>query len=248
MPAYEAFADIYDALMDDIDYDAWADYYLRLIARRGVAPRSLCDCACGTGSMSVRFAARGIKTVGADISADMLERAQEKARQRGVQAMFVCQDMCALALPRPADAVVCACDGVNYLTDDARLNAFFESARRALKPGGVLAFDISSAWKLEHVLGDGFFGEERDDVAYLWQNRFDPQARTVTMDLTFFVREADDRYRRFSEVHVQKAHDPEHLKALLEQNGFMDIEIFGEQTFEPPRPQAMRLHFAAARQ
>ena len=80
MSAYEAFAGLYDALMDDVDYDAWADYYLELIARRGVEPKTLCDCACGTGSLSVRFAGRGIRVTGADLSGDMLQRAQEKAR------------------------------------------------------------------------------------------------------------------------------------------------------------------------
>ena len=59
MPAYEEFACLYDILMDDVDYDAWADYYMQLIARAGVTPRTICDCACGTGSMSVRFAGRG---------------------------------------------------------------------------------------------------------------------------------------------------------------------------------------------
>lgn len=248
MPAYEAFAGIYDALMDDIDYDAWASYYLALIGRMGVTPKRLCDCACGTGSMSVRFAARGINVVGADLSAEMLEQAQQKSRLNGVQAMFVRQDMCALQLPRPVDAVVCACDGVNYLLDDARLNAFFASARRALKPGGALAFDISSAYKLEHVLGNGFFGEERDDVAYLWSNRFDAQARTVTMDLTFFVRERGELYRRFSEVHTQKAHEPEHLKALLSANGFTGVAVFGDRTFEAPTETEQRIHIAAIRE
>ena len=113
MAAYEAFADLYDALMDDVDYDAWADYYLRLIRAAGVEPNALCDCACGTGSMSVRFARQGLRVTGVDLSGEMLARAQEKARRFGVQAMFVRQDMCALSLPRPVDALVCACDGVN---------------------------------------------------------------------------------------------------------------------------------------
>ena len=248
MPLYDdAFARVYDRLMDDMDYDAWAAYYLALLARAGVKPKKLCDCADGTGALSVRVAERGIRVTGADLSAGMLEQAQLRARQRGVQAMFVRQDMCELQLPRPVDAVVCGCDGVNYLLDDDRLSAFFAAARAALKPGGALAFDISSAYKLEHILGNGFFGEERDDVAYLWSNRFDPDARTVIMDLTFFVREPDDRYRRFTELHVQHAHEPEHLAGLLVENGLGQIGIFGDRTFEAPKPEEQRIHFLAVR-
>lgn len=247
MAAYSAFAGIYDILMDDVDYSAWADYYLGLFKLAGVSPKRLCDCACGTGAMSVQFAERDIQVIGADISREMLEQAQARARQNGVRAMFVEQDMCLLELPRPVDALACACDGVNYLLDDDRLNAFFARAHRALKPGGALAFDISSAYKLEHILGNGFFGEERDDVAYLWSNRFDLVARTVTMDLTFFVRERDELYRRFTEVHVQKAHDAEHLVRLLENNGFSNVRVFGDRTYDPPKPDEARLHFLATR-
>ena len=248
MPAYEAFAGLYDMLMDDVDYDAWADYYLRLLDRMGVAPKTLCDCACGTGSLSVRFASRGIRVTGADLSGEMLEKAQEKARCYGVRAMFIRQDMCALQLPRPVDALVCGCDGVNYLLDDARVSAFFDSARRAIRPGGALAFDISSPWKLEHMIGNGFFGEDRGDVAYLWSNRFDEASRIVTMDLTFFVRESDGRYRRFDELHTQKAYDPDRLRSILKENGFGDIRIYGDRTFEPPSEDAPRIHIAAIRE
>jgi SAM-dependent methyltransferase len=248
MPAYQAFAGLYDALMDDVDYDAWAGYYLALIGRMGVTPRSLCDCACGTGAMSVRFARQGMRVTGVDLSVDMLELARRKALQYGVQVMFVCQDMCRLALPRPVDALVCACDGVNYLLDDDRLRAFFTSARKALKPGGALAFDISSAFKLRQTLGNNFFGEDRDDVAYLWSNRFDEAAETVTMDLTFFTREADGRYRRFDELHVQKAHEPEHLLALLAECGFSGAQVFGDRNFNFPDADEARIHFAAIRE
>ncbi len=248
MPAYQAFAGLYDALMDDVDYDAWVGYYLALLGRMGVTPRTLCDCACGTGAMSVRFARQGMRVTGVDLSVDMLELARQKALQYGVQAMFVCQDMCALTLPRPVDALVCACDGVNYLLDDDRLRVFFTRARQALKPGGALAFDISSAFKLRQTLGNNFFGEDRGDIAYLWSNRFDEAAGTVTMDLTFFTREADGRYRRFDELHVQKAHEPEHLLALLEECGFSGAKVFGDRNFNVPGADEARIHIAAIRE
>lgn len=248
MAAYKAFATIYDDLMDDFDYPKWADYYLRLIAESGVVPRKMCECACGTGSMTVQFAARGIQMIGVDLSEEMLELAQEKARLNGVKAMFVKQDMCSLQLPRAVDALVCTCDGVNYLLSDERLKAFFEKAREAVRPGGVLAFDFSSAYKLENVIGNDFFGEERDDMAYLWSNRFDSEKRTVTMDLTFFVRENGEIYRRFGEVHTQKAHDTENISRLLSESGFKDIRIYGDQTFEAPAADAQRIHVAAIRE
>ena len=247
MAMYEGFAGLYDSLMDDFDYPKWADYYLSLLTRAGVAPQTLCDCACGTGGLTIPLARRGIRVTGVDISREMLELAAEKSRQAGVRAMYVCQDMCELRLPRPADALICACDGVNYLTSEGRVAAFFEAAFRAVRPGGAFAFDISSRHKLEVEMGDAFFGEERDDVAYLWANRLDRETHLVTMDITFFVREKGELYRRVVERHVQRAHSPEELRTLLGLAGFDRVEIFGDQTFTAPGPEEKRLHFLARR-
>lgn len=246
MEAYNGFAFVYDQLMDDFDYPGWAEYYLTLIREAGVQPNELCDCACGTGSMTLEFARRGMRVTGVDISREMLELASQKARQSGVQAQFVCQDMCRLALMHQTDAIVCACDGVNYLTSDRRVRAFFEAAHAALRPGGVLAFDVSSPYKLKSVLGDGFFGEERDDVAYLWQNRL--EGDVIAMDLTFFIREADGRYRRVAETHRQRAHDPENLARMLAESGFTGVRILGDRSFEAPGPEEMRVHICARRE
>ena len=144
--------------------------------------------------------------------------------------------------------MVCACDGVNYLLSDEQVDGFFRAAHRAIRPGGALAFDISSEYKLEKVLGNGFFGEERDEVAYLWANAYDPHTRIVQMDLTFFCREKSGLYRRFAETHRQRAHRPEELTARLREAGFGQIRVFGDRTFEPPKPDEMRIHFLAVRE
>ena len=107
---------------------------------------------------------------------------------------------------------------------------------------------MSSAYKLEKVLGNGFFGEERDEVAYLWFNKWNPEKCTVQMDLTFFRQEEGGLYRRFTETHTQRAHDPERLKELLTACGFSNIKIYGDRTFEAPAADEMRIHSAAVRE
>ena len=247
MESYGEFAGVYDRLMDDFDYPAWADYYLELLAQAGVKPKKICDCACGTGSMTVEFAKRGLQVTGADLSRDMLEVASVKARKNACKILFSAQNMCDLALPRPVDAIVCACDGVNYLTTDEELSAFFRAARAGLKDGGCLAFDVSTRYKLETVIGDGFFGEDRDDVAYLWSNRFDTERLLADMDLTFFIKCDDGRYRRFQEHHRQRAYSAEELAATLTDCGFTDIRVYGDRTADEPKPREKRIHITAKR-
>jgi ubiquinone/menaquinone biosynthesis C-methylase UbiE len=245
MDSYGEFAGVYDRLMDDFDYPRWAEYYLQIIAKTGIKPRRICDCACGTGSMSVEFAKLGLNVTGVDLSADMLRIAAVKARRSAQKIIFAQQDMAHLTLPRPVDAVICACDGVNYLADGEALSGFFRAASAAIKPGGCIAFDISSRYKLEEIIGDGFFGEERDDVAYLWSNKCDRNAHIIDMDLTFFIRCDDDRYRRFTETHRQRAHSRDEICAALEGAGFTDINVYGDRTLCAPAADEKRLHFTA---
>ena len=243
---YEDFASVYDALMDDYDYDAWAQHYLNLMRdAEGNLPARAAECACGTGSLTVRLAGHSINIVGVDLSRSMLRHAEEKARQWGVEAAFVCQDMKKLQLPRRVGAILATCDGVNYLTRPEDVQAFFSAAYAQLIPGGKLCFDCSSRHKLQEVMGDGFFGEERDGVATLWQNRYNQDTNVITMDVTFFVREEDGRYRRFREEHRQRAHSEQEILNWLEEAGFERIHSYGEMREDAPRAEDMRIHYVA---
>ena len=243
---YNDFAAVYDELMDDYDYDAWSEHYLALVTGAlGKLPARMAECACGTGSLTVRFAKAGTNIVGVDLSQAMLRQAEEKARKWGVAAQFVRQDMRKLTLPRRVGAVLATCDGVNYLTSESDVRAFFKAAYDALLPGGALCFDISSRHKLEDTMGDSFFGEERDGLAMLWQNRLAPDTHVLTMDVTFFVREEDGRYRRFREQHRQRAHSESEIAQWLAEAGYTKIETFGQMRMDPTKPEDTRIHFRA---
>lgn len=236
----EAFARVYDRLMDDFDYPAWADYYERLIAD---APGNrVCECACGTGTMAVQLAKRGYRVTASDLSEGMLRAAAQKARAAGVMIPFVRQDMRFLDLPRPADAILCPCDGVNYLTGEGDARAFFARANAQLVRGGVLAFDISSRDKLIG-LTDAPYYEDRDEVTYFWKNS--RAGELIRMELTFFVRQGGGLYARFDETHVQRAHRVEEILAWLKAEGFTDVRALGDRTLCAPRPGEARWHFTA---
>ena len=193
----------------------------------------------------MRLAKAGFSVVGSDVSEDMLMEARANALQAGLRMLpFVCQDMTALSVHRPVDAVVCACDGVNYLTEPGEAEAFFHSAAGCLKSGGLLLFDVSSAYKLELTLGNETFTEVTDDYAYIWENAFDPESRLSEMNLTCFVREGE-RYRRFAERHVQRAHTETELKNALEAAGFSIVGVFDAFTEQTPKADSDRIQWIA---
>ena len=64
--SYSDFADVYDRLQSEVDYDARTEYLLRLFERFDRLPSLVLDMACGTGAFSVRLADKGIDVIGVD--------------------------------------------------------------------------------------------------------------------------------------------------------------------------------------
>ena len=242
--AYSAFAAGYDRMMGDVDYDGWADYLDGFLREAGA--KSVLECACGTGSLTVRLAKKGYAMTGADLSEDMLMVARQKALNAGLRLLpFVCQDMRRIALHKPVDAVIAACDGVNYLLEGAE--DFFLAANKALKVGGLLLFDVSSAYKLSNILGDNTFAATGADWAYIWENQYHPRLGQVDMLLTGFLKQGQN-YARFEERHRQRAYTETELRDALERCGFGDIQIYEAFGRSTPTPTAERLQFTARKE
>ena len=244
---YQAFAELYDELMDDVDYESWADFYTRLLSIYGIRNGKICECACGTGGLTIPLYRRGFQMTGVDISREMLWEAAQKSRKLGIAMPFVQQDMKALNLHRPMDAVLATCDGVNYLLTEENLLSFFRAAHRAIKPGGALIFDVSTPYKLKNVLCSGLMAEDRENITYMWQNSWNERQKTVSLDLVFFVREKDNQYRRIEEHQKQRAWDEKTLKENLWHAGFRAVSIYGDFTLNSSTDGNQRWHVAATR-
>ncbi len=241
MNMYGKFAKLYDDLMRDVDYDAWAAYLRTLLPDCG----QVVDCACGTGEIALRLRKAGYAVTGIDISREMLSIAQEKARAAGQSIPFACMDMRRLQLHKPVDAIVCACDGVNYLASRADAQTFFAAAYACLRPGGRLLFDISSRYKLSTVLGCNTFAEDGETEAYIWKNCYDPESKLLEMRLTFFAKEGEG-YARFCETHIQRAHSQTEILHALSGAGFTAV-AYAAFTLDAPQADTERIQFAAVR-
>lgn len=243
---YGRFAAYYDAMMHDVDRAAWADYLCGFLREANAS--TVLDCACGTGAITIALAAKGYRVTGSDVSPDMLMQARQNALKAGYkQIPFICEDMRKMELHRPVDAIVCACDGVNYLTGEKDAAQFFRRAYECLKPKGLLLFDVSSDYKLSTVLGCNTFTEETDDYAYIWKNMFDEKRSLCEMNLTCFVKNGA-QYDRFSEVHVQRAYSERELCDLLRQAGFSMAAAYEAFTKKPVKPDSERIQFAARKE
>ncbi|AOT72990.1 hypothetical protein Gferi_04190 [Geosporobacter ferrireducens] len=228
--------------MQDVDYDGWTDYIEEIFQKYKASPVNIADLACGTGNITNRLAQRRYNLIGVDLSEDMLQIAQEKAASIGVEVIYLNQDIRELLLPTELDAILCICDGINYIIDEMDLMEVFRAVYQHLKKDGLFIFDISSQYKLSHVLGQNTFAENYEEVSYIWENYFDENRQICDFDLTIFMKEKD-LYRKHEESHSQKAYREDEVLSFVKQIGFKRTDVFDAFSFNKPKKNSERLYF-----
>ncbi len=243
MDAYKALAVSYDRLTNDVDYKAVVDFYGQILDREGVRPRTAVDLACGTGSVAILLAEKGITVTGVDMAPDMLTVACQKAQEMENPPLFVCQPLQALCLPRGVDLAVCALDSLDYVTDPADCKEAIRRIYKALNPGGIFIFDVNTPEKLRAMDGQVFLDED-DDVYCIWRGEFDRKSNICSYGMDLFQREGEAWYRSFEE-HREYAYSQAQLTDYLKAAGFTGIEVYADREFAAPREGEQRIYFKA---
>ena len=243
MDAYHALASSYDRLTWDVDYEAVVDFYWQLLDREGLTPRTAADLACGTGSVTVLLAKKGLQVTGVDMSEEMLCQASQKAMEAELDITFACQKLQNLHMPRGVDLAVCALDSLDYITVPEDCRKAIHRAYKALNPGGCFIFDVNTPEKLQAMDGQVFLDED-EDVYCVWRGEFDENTNICTYGMDLFQRSGDVWYRSWEE-HREYAYSREQLVGYLKEAGFTSIEVFGDRRLESPNDTDQRIYFKA---
>ena len=243
MNAYGALARSYDRLTNDVDYGAVVNFYFEILARENLHPKTAADLACGTGSVTVLLAERGLRVLGVDMSEDMLCEAAQKAQSLENMPTFVCQKLQDLWLPRGVDLAVCALDSLDYITDPTDCEEAIRRVYKALNPGGCFIFDVNTPEKLRAMDGQVFLDED-DDVYCVWRGEFDEQTNVCSYAMDLFQRNGETWERSFEE-HREYAYSADQLVGYLRQAGFTSIAVYGDRRFESPAPGEQRIYIKA---
>ena len=222
MSCYAPLARWYDRLTGDVPYGAFADFDEALFRADGGEFRLLLDLCCGTGTLTWLLAARGYEMIGCDRSVDMLMQAQGKAVEGAAPPLFLCQSAEALDLYGTVDAALCSLDALNYL-EPGLLPEVFRRLHLFVRPEGLLIFDLRTPQFLRSLDGEVFV-DETEDLLCLWRADFDEENRALVYGMDLFTR-CGQLWAREGEEHVEYAHEPEALRALLEGAGFSDVSL-----------------------
>lgn len=242
---YGSFSEVYDTFMDNVPYREWAGYIEEKLRQQGIEEGLVLDLGCGTGSMTEELAGAGYDMIGVDSSPEMLEQAFEKKEKSGRDILYLLQDMREFELYGTVRAVVSACDCLNYITDPEELLEVFRLVNNYLDPGGIFLFDFNTEYKYREVLGEQTIAEDRDECSFIWDNYYDEEERINSYELTLFIREEGDLYRKYKEQHFQRAYTLEEMKELLERGGLTFLSAREGYTDREAGPGSERITIMA---
>ena len=245
MEAYTSFASVYDTFMDNIPYEEWAEYLSGLLAEYEVTDGIVLDLGCGTGTLTELMAARGFDMIGVDYSEEMLEIAMEKRAESRRDILYLLQDMREFELYGTVRAVISICDSLNYITEEEELEEVFRLVNNYLDPEGVFIFDFNTVYKYREILGDQTIAESREDCSFIWDNYYYEEEQINEYELSLFLQEEGNLYRKYVETHYQKGYELETIKSLLEKSGMKFVNAYDAFTRNPPTKESERVYVIA---
>ena len=112
----------------------------------------------------------------------------------------------------------------------------FRLVNNYLDPQGVFIFDFNTEYKYQEILGEQVIAEEREECSFIWDNYYDEEQKINEYELTLFVQSQEDPelYRKYQEVHYQRAYTLERIRNLIEKAGLRYVTAYDAYTKDAP--------------
>lgn len=211
-------ATIYDAIDND---RSDLPHYQQILEELGAG--SVLDLGCGTGSLAVLLAQRGLQVVALDPAAASLAVARRKAGAERVA--WVLGDVSALP-PVLVDAVTMTGNVAQVFLDDREWRAVLEASFAALRPGGTLIFETRQpqalAWRTWTPEASRRRTEVPDDVVETWNELLADNGSLVTFRSWFQFERTGETYSSLSTLRFRNL---EEVKKSLAQARFINVAV-----------------------
>jgi len=203
------------------------------------AGASILDVPCGIGRHATRLAKMGYRTVGLDLSATYVRRAQELAEREGVaeRATYRVGDMRELtqSVPlelRPFDVAMNLWTSLGYYGEDADA-AILRGYADLVRPGGILVlYIVNRDWIVRHFDPQGW--EEFGDLVHIEDRGLDLDASWMRNRWRFFRRRGQDLEGIATVTVDHRIYSLHELRSLVERSGWQIEGTFGGFKMDAP--------------
>lgn len=229
---YRNFALIYDELMNHAPYDEWASFTIDIIKQFKLDVNTMIDLGCGTGEITNRLAKHGFNMYGIDMSTEMLSVAMTKSTEKQLQVQWINQDIRQLTGFNEIDLALSYCDVFNYLTTEEDLLMSFQNIYNSLRDGGLFLFDVHGLNYARTELMNQSFSSRDDELPYIWDCESGEHDGQLLHYLSFFVKNENNSYERFDEIHEQQVYPLDTYIKLLEKAQFTNLHFYRDFSLE----------------
>jgi SAM-dependent methyltransferase len=249
-PFYTEYAWAYDLLIER-SIARHVGFIAELFCRRGILlGAKILDAGCGTGRYSLELARRGCAVTGLDVSPPLIEEAQQQARHTPLSVVFTTGDMLAWRPAAPYDGILCR--GVlNDLLDESSRQEVFYAFARALRPDGVLIFDVrewdaTARRKVREPVFEKTVDTPRGRLTFRSVTRLDHlHRRLLVAERHTLVHDRGESVSAYD--FIMHCWTPEELRHHLARAGFRNTTYFGDYDWTIPAGSTDRLIGVASR-
>ena len=224
------FATAYDALYKDKNYAEECRLIDRLLQSYGDGTvRRVLDLGCGTGNHVVPLAEMGYELAGVDRSERMLDAARRKVsdQQFNSRTAFYKGDIRSFHIEQSFDASLMMFAVLGYQLENLDVLAALRTARRHLRSGGILIFDV---WYGPAVLQQGpservkSIPIEHGEILRWASGRLDVQRHLCEVNYRLW-RIEDGCARQTQETHRMRFFFPQELNLFIQSADLVPLRL-----------------------
>lgn len=224
------FVDVWDELIDwDARAESEGDFFIEQLKARG--KEKVLDVACGTGFHSVRLLKAGFDVVAVDGNAQMLVKAFDNAKKRGLILNSVHADWRWLNrdVHHKFDAIICLGNSFTHLHDEHDRRRALAEFYAALKHDGILILDQRN---YDSILDHGFSSKHK---YYYVGDKVSAEPVYVDEGLARFAYSFPDGTTHYLNMFPLRKN---YVRDLLKEAGFQKVKTYGDfqETYQESEP------------
>ena len=223
---FEKYAQYYDLLYQDKDYQTEAEYILSLLKKHQPESKKILEFGAGSGIHGRIISKAGFQVSGIEKSCEMIDLGLSSNQGICENTNFSCTqgDCTSSFLGDDFDTVISLFHVLSYQTSNEKILAMLNNAYRHLKSGGVFIFDYWHApavWHIGPTLRVKRVSNQQLSITRIAEPECLREQNIVKVKYQTFVEDLKNKHiSEIKETHEMRAFDTEEIKEFASQTGF----------------------------
>ena len=230
---YEKVSNIYDGLMQKLDYESWSNYIL-LIAEDNLSTDSkILELGSGNCKMANIIVGKYQNYIATDISISMLRASNVNGFSK------ICCDMSLLPFKIKFDFIFSAFDSINYILKKKSLFNLFKEVKQLLRDDGIFTFDVSLEENSVNFIISKTIEGQYNGNSYRMVSKYNKRTRIHSNNFYIWNKAGE----KFKEMHKEKIYNIDTYFELSEKAGLQTVECYDCFDFSDVNSKSKRAQF-----